>query len=78
MLINDLSVVQWNLEKNLPARRRKTAVARIVPSAWYDHFESADIAGFFSQSTTTDMLVIKPTVGANAMDTLCPDKPGAV
>ena len=39
----------------------------IVPSTWYDDFESADPAEFFADHRS-NKVVIKPTVGANAQD----------
>ena len=65
LLLNDLSTVQWNLQKTY-LRDVEDRGGAIVPSTWYDHFESAE--PFFAEHGS-DKLVIKPTVGANAMDT---------
>lgn len=67
LLINDLSLVHWTLEKDY-LRDVEDRGHDIVPSTWYDSFESANPAEFFA-SHDSDRVVIKPTVGANAMDT---------
>ncbi len=67
LLINDQALVHWTLEKTY-LRDIEERGGRIVPSAWFDDFDPADIAGFFSNHVT-DKVVIKPTVGANAKDT---------
>ena len=67
VLINDLSIVRWNLDKSYMkdvARRG----GDIVPSTWYDGFRIDDVPGFFAEHST-DKVVIKPTIGGNAMDT---------
>ena len=65
LLLNDLSLVQWNLQKTY-LRDIEDRGGAIVPSTWYNHFESA--SAFFAEHGS-NKLVIKPTVGANAMDT---------
>jgi len=74
-LVNDSTLVHWTLEKTYLRDVERRGVD-IVPSAWYDGFESADMARFFADHDT-DKLVIKPTVGANAMDTFVLAKPVA-
>ena len=67
LLLNDLSIVRWNLDKSY----MRDVAARgddIVPSSWYDGFASADVAGFFT-AHDVNKVVIKPTVGGNALDT---------
>ncbi|NNF49727.1 MAG: hypothetical protein HKN65_07720 [Woeseiaceae bacterium] len=71
LLVNDLSIVQWNLQKTYLCDIEERGGA-IVPSTWYEHFESAEL--FFAEHGS-DKLVIKPTVGANAMDTFVLTKP---
>lgn len=67
LLINDLSLVRWTLEKTY-LRDIERRGSDIVPSTWYDDFESADPAEFFTDHRS-NRVVIKPTVGANAQDT---------
>ena len=67
LLLNQLSTVRWNLDKSY----MKDVAARgddIVPSSWYDDFTRADVPSFFS-THGTDKVVIKPTIGGNAIDT---------
>ena len=67
LLINDLALVHWTLEKTY-LRDVENGGSDIVPSTWYDGFESADTSRLFAEHQT-DRIVIKPTVGANAADT---------
>ena len=67
LLLNELETVRWNLEKTY----LKDVEARgddIVPSSWYDDFAAADVPMFFD-AHGVEKVVIKPTIGANAMDT---------
>ncbi|RZV33130.1 MAG: hypothetical protein EX272_14885 [Chromatiales bacterium] len=67
LLLNELETVRWNLDKSY----MKDVEARgddIVPSRWYDDFSAADVSAFFGEHDV-DKVVIKPTIGANAMDT---------
>ena len=67
VLLNALETVRWNLDKSY----MKDVEARgdeIVPSSWYDRFVAADVPAFFT-AYGVDKVVIKPTIGANAMDT---------
>ena len=73
VLLNELVTVRWNLDKSY----LKDVAARgddIVPSSWYDEFSAADVPAFFS-AHDADRVVIKPTIGANAMDTFVLTKP---
>lgn len=67
LLINDLALIRWTLEKTY-LRDIEQRGSAIVPTAWYDDFESANVAEFFAHHRT-NKVVIKPTVGANAKDT---------
>ena len=67
LLINDLSLVHWTMEKTYLQDIEQRG-GHIVPSTWYEGFESARPADFFAEHQT-DKVVIKPTVGANAKDT---------
>ncbi|MGB5721138.1 MAG: hypothetical protein WBM34_10615 [Woeseiaceae bacterium] len=73
LLINDLELVHWTLEKTY-LRDVEQRGNEIVPSTWYDNFESANPAGFFVEHQT-DRVVIKPVVGANAKDTFVLEDP---
>ncbi len=73
LLVNDLSLVHWTLQKTY-LRDVEQRGSDIVPSTWYDDFDSAAPAGFFAQHDT-DKVVIKPTVGANAKDTFVLSNP---
>ncbi|MDH5454780.1 MAG: hypothetical protein OEY37_01840 [Gammaproteobacteria bacterium] len=75
VLLNELSTVRWNLDKSY----LKDVSARgddIVPSSWYDDFDTRSVPGFFA-AHDVDKLVIKPTVGANAKDTFVLTNPVA-
>ncbi|MGI9235706.1 MAG: ATP-grasp domain-containing protein [Woeseiaceae bacterium] len=67
LLINDLALVQWTLEKTYLMDVERKGCA-IVPSTWYDGFESVNPAHLFAEHKAR-RIVIKPTVGANAKDT---------
>ena len=67
LLINDLALVHWTLEKTY-LRDIERLGSDIVPSTWYDGFESSSPDAFFSEHAV-DRIVAKPTVGANAKDT---------
>ena len=67
LLINDLSLVHWTMEKTY-LRDIELRGGDIVPSTWYEGFESANPANFFAEHET-GKVVIKPTIGANAKDT---------
>ena len=67
LLINDLSLVRWTLEKTY-LRDVERGGSTIVPSTWHDGFESVNIANLFAEHRS-ERIVIKPTVGANAKDT---------
>jgi len=67
LLINDLALVEWTLQKTY-LRDIEQRGCDIVPSSWYKRFTLADPAEFFAEHQT-NRVVIKPTVGANALDT---------
>ena len=72
-LINDHSLVLWTLEKTYLRDIEKQG-GRIVPSTWFDDFHEADLPRFFAEHSS-DKVVIKPTVGANAQDTFVLTEP---
>ncbi|MGI9220835.1 MAG: ATP-grasp domain-containing protein [Woeseiaceae bacterium] len=67
MLINDLSLVRWNMRKTY-LRDLQAAGADIVPSLWFDGIAGEVIDDWFD-AHGTDTVIIKPVVGANAQDT---------
>ncbi len=73
LLINDHSLVLWTLEKTYLRDIEKQG-GRIVPSTWFDDFHEANLPRFFAEHSS-DKVVIKPTVGANAQDTFVLTEP---
>lgn len=68
-LANPLRVVRWNADK-VYLRKLEERGAKIVPTLWSDGpIESSRIEEWF-QRLRTDEVVVKPTVSANAQDTL--------
>lgn len=67
VLVNDLSLVHWNLRKTY-LRDLQERGADIVPSLWLAGIGDAAPVDAFA-ALQTDTLVIKPVVGANAQDT---------
>ena len=76
-LCNALSTVRWNLDKSY-LRDIEARGNRIVPSTWHRHFTRDEVADFFTVHAT-DTVVLKPSVGGNAVDTfvLCDPVPEA-
>lgn len=66
-LCNTLSTVQWNIDKTY-LQDVAAHGERIVPSSWYRQFVREEVAGFF-EDYATDTVVLKPSVGSNAVDT---------
>lgn len=73
VLVNSIELVRWTLEKTYLRELEKKGAA-IVPSAWFDHFDAGEVARCFDEFAA-DKLVIKPVVGANAVDTYVVDRP---
>jgi hypothetical protein len=73
VLVNDLSLVHWTLEKTY-LRDLEAGGAAIVPSLWCEDIGAADVDAWFRE-LGTQRLVIKPVIGANARDTLVLDAP---
>lgn len=67
LLINDLELVRWNLSKTY-LRDLEERGGEIVPSIWLDEFDPRLVAEGFARFAT-DRIVIKPQMGANAVDT---------
>ena len=72
-LINCLELVRWSLGKTY-LRDLESRGARIVPSLWYAGFDAGNVAAFFS-GHSADVVVLKPVVGANAVDTYVLENP---
>jgi hypothetical protein len=64
LLVNPVATVRWNLDKRYLAELESKGV-RTVPSLWYDAW-SDSIPAQAMQTFSTDKVVVKPQVGANA------------
>jgi hypothetical protein len=67
ILVNDISLVRWTMPKTY-LRDLASRGAAIVPSLWYDKFDSRDLPGLFD-AHDTDRIVIKPVISTNAHNT---------
>jgi len=63
-LVNSLDLVRWNLEKTY-LRELEMRGADIVPSIFFDRFDTHRIAACLS-AHNTGRIVVKPVVGANS------------
>lgn len=72
-LTNSLPLVHWSLAKTY-LRDLEERGGAIVPSIWFDEFDSAKIAGWF-ETLGADKIVIKPQIGANAQHAYVLEKP---
>lgn len=72
-LINPLSLVHWSLAKTYLRDLEKSGGA-IVPSIWFDEFDSAQLAGWFDK-LNSDKIVIKPQIGASAQHVYVLEEP---
>ncbi len=66
VLVNDLSLVRWNLAKTY-LRDLEARGAAIVPSQWFDRFDSVPVDQWFERAGS-GRIVAKPVVGTNAED----------
>lgn len=66
-LENPLSTVKWNINKTYLKELQEKDVL-IVPTLWENHFEEQHLKNYVSL-LSTDKLIIKPTISANADDT---------
>lgn len=73
VLVNNIELVRWTLEKTY-LRDLEAKGADIVPSVWFDRFDADELQACFEQFAA-DKLVIKPVVGANAVDTYVIERP---
>lgn len=67
VLVNELRLVRWNVEKTY-LRDLEERGAAIVPSRWCDDFDHRKLRRLFDELDTT-RVVIKPVVSTNARDT---------
>lgn len=66
-LVNCLSLVRWTLAKSY-LKDLEARGAAIVPSSWYEDIDAGMFPEYFA-AHQTNKVVIKPLIGANAMDT---------
>lgn len=72
-LVNELSLVRWTLAKTY-LRDLEERGAAIVPSIWCDDIDVTQISQWF-ETFDADALVIKPSIGGNAVDTFVLERP---
>ena len=72
ILVNDISLVRWTIPKTY-LRDLESRGAAIVPSLWYEEFDSNLLPGFF-EVHDTDRIIIKPVVSTNAHNTFLLDR----
>lgn len=66
-LENNLSVVQWNINKNY-LKSLEDAEVQIVPTLWPETFDAENLTDYFTHFST-EQIVLKPRVSANADNT---------
>lgn len=66
-LFNPLALMQWNLDKHYLADLEEKGVD-IVPTCWFKGYNTAEVLQAFD-ALQSSMLVVKPTISANADDT---------
>lgn len=71
-LINPIALVHWSLTKTY-LRDLEAKGGAIVPSIWFDEFDSTQIAGWF-ETLRADKIVTKPQVGTNSQHTFVLDE----
>ena len=64
VLLNGLRTVRWNLRKTYLQELERAGVP-LIPTVWRDRLAPGDAAGLFD-AATSDEIVVKPVVGANA------------
>ena len=68
LLMNSLDVVQWNIDKRYLADVQKNGVS-VIPTTWMDQFD-LELIEDSVHAFGSDELIIKPTVSANADNTI--------
>ncbi|QDS92690.1 Cycloserine biosynthesis protein DcsG [Roseimaritima multifibrata] len=71
-LLNDLATVRWNLRKNY-LRELEAAGIDIVPTLWPSRLDTRQLDQAFDD-LKTDQIVVKPTLGAGAINTFRIDR----
>ena len=66
-LDNSLALINWNIDKAYLKDLEEKGVT-IVPTLWFEQFDLARIKEAYAQFSS-DILIIKPTISANADDT---------
>ncbi len=66
-LLNDLTLIEWNVNKKYLAELENWGVP-IIPTVWRDRLEAGGLKSLFEEVGGSD-LVVKPVVGASAADT---------
>lgn len=67
VLVNDLSLVRWNLPKTY-LRELAERGAGVVPGRWLDHY-APDAVAQAARELEAARFVLKPVIGSNARDT---------
>ena len=67
VLENTIDIVKWNINKKYLQELEQKAV-HIVPTVWQEHFDYERLLSCFDEFST-DQIVIKPCVSANADNT---------
>jgi len=73
VLLNDIAIVRWNLDKSYLRDLEERGDA-IVPSRWLEQFTARDVRAAFAEFGV-HKLVVKPTIGGNAVDTFVLEDP---
>jgi len=71
VLVNPAEIVHWNADKRYLRDFARRGVP-IVPSLWFDTFDAGAVTAAFGHFDA-DKLVLKPAVGAGAIDTFVID-----
>lgn len=66
-LLNPLSLIKWNIKKHYLRDLQKQNIT-IVPTQWFSYFDAREFLTCFD-TFSTDTLIIKPVLSANADDT---------
>ncbi len=73
VMFNPLSMVRWNIEKTY-LRDVEARGDDIVPSIFPDNISASEVDSWFAQHGS-DRIVIKPTIGGNAVDAFVLERP---
>lgn len=67
ILENNIDIVRWNINKKYLRELQQKQVF-IVPTLWKEQFKTSELEGYFDEFST-EQIVIKPCVSANADNT---------